>query len=95
MENLRKDIFGYFDRPFDKKPAYDHGVENGLCLICCKPLTRPLKTISLMLWLDDKSYFYRTHNDCHDNLSGQEISDIEWSFIDSVKESKHKHLNEK
>jgi hypothetical protein len=80
---MRKDIFGYYENPTDEKPAHDPGL-NTICVICAKPLSVPLKTISLMKDKDTKSYFYRCHKECYERLSELDINLIESSLIDNL-----------
>ena len=86
---IRKDIFGWFDNTSDT-PAHDPGM-NGLCPVCSKTLERPVKTISLMLDGDDKSYFFRVHKQCWEGLSEHEKWLIESSLIDAIAEGKKHH----
>lgn len=78
---LRYDIFGFFDSAEDEIPTHDPGLETN-CPICGNKLEHPIKTISLMREGDNKSYFYRTHKSCYENMAASEISLIEGSLID-------------
>lgn len=78
---MRKDIFGWFDSGNAEVPAHDPGLGT-ICLICGEGLRNPIKTISLMKDGDDKSYFYRTHKYCYENLSSDEVCKLESSLID-------------
>lgn len=80
--SIRTDIFGWFD-DHGPLPAHDPGL-NVNCLICAKPLTAPVKTISLMKQGDNRSFFYRCHKACYENLPASEISDLESSLIDNI-----------
>lgn len=90
MKKVRKEYFGWFDNPSQETPTHDPGVENGLCPICCKKLTRPLKTISVLdfgqdemgVFLGERSYFYRAHKACYDSCSEEEIADIDVSVFE-------------
>ena len=82
---VREDIFGWFDSPMDEKPTHDPTVEKGLCLVCTKPMSFPLTTISLALQDGaDRSYFFRAHKGCWDALSEKEQSEYECSLIDNL-----------
>lgn len=81
---IRKDVFGWFDDPFSETPTHDPGVENGICPICSKGLNRPVKTISLMKDRDSRSYFYRAHKDCYENLSEEDVTQLDISLIDNI-----------
>lgn len=85
LEGLaRPDIFGWFDDADQTTPAHDPGLET-ICPVCAKTLSRPLKTISLMLMgAKDRSYFFRAHKACWDGLSEEEQSDYEGSLIDRL-----------
>lgn len=80
---MRTDVFGWFDKPENEQPTHDPGLA-AICPICGKQLEKPIKTISLMKQGDSKSYFYRTHKTCYDNLSEEEICQIESSLIDPL-----------
>lgn len=60
---------GYFENTSDV-PTYDPGLDV-ICPVCHKKLTRPVKTISIMLEDTDKSLFYRTCKSCYDGLSDE------------------------
>lgn len=78
--------YGYFDDPTQLKPTYDPELEVD-CPICNQPLnypTRQVKTISLMAEGDSRSYFYRTHKTCYENLSPQEVTNLDSIIIDFV-----------
>lgn len=79
---IRKDIFGWFDNLSDN-PAHDPGLE-GICLVCAKKLSKPVKTISLIKEGDNRSFFYRTHKDCYESLEKEDITNLESSLIDNL-----------
>jgi len=83
---VRTDMFGWFD-DVSSNPAHNPGLE-APCVVCAKKLSRPMKTISLMIDGDSKSYFYRTHKACWDGISEREQWLIESSVIDNIKDSK-------
>lgn len=82
QNKIRNDIFGWFNDT-DCVPTHDPGLEVN-CVICGKPLSLPVKTISLMVVGDMGSYFYRTHKECYEQLDEKEISAIEGSLIDII-----------
>lgn len=73
-------IFGYFDAYGQTVPTYDPGLLVN-CPVCGELLSAPLRTISLMVPRDTRSYFYRIHRACA-NPSVQ--SDIEGVFVDAI-----------
>ena len=76
-------IYGYFDKPELFEPTYDPGMD-APCLICHYKLSIfPVRTISLMLENDSRSYFYRVHIVCHDSLTEQQQSDLDGLIIDA------------
>lgn len=75
--------YGYFTNATDETPAYDPGL-NVPCPICHTLLSMPVKSISLMAVGDSRSYFYRTHKQCYENLSEQEVSDLDGLIIDHI-----------
>ena len=75
-------IFGHFDAPGDKAPAFDPGL--GVpCPFCLQPVeTGALKTISLMPLGGSRSYFYRAHKNCYERASLEDATKLESSIID-------------
>ena len=83
---MNKKVFGWFEG-HEETPSYDPGME-GLCPVCARQLDKPIKTISLMPEeRNGKSYFFRSHKECWENLSDHEQWLIESSLIDEVCES--------
>lgn len=78
---LRSDVFGHFDDPYSDVPAHDPGM-GGKCAACGQILERPVKTISLMPYKHDRSYFFRVHKCCWESLSEQDQDEIESVVID-------------
>ena len=76
------DIFGFFDKSDQVKPAFDPGLDVP-CPFCLGTLERPLKTISLMLPGDARSFFYRAHKACYDDATPEATSQIESAQIDT------------
>lgn len=81
-------IYGYFDNPNEEAPAYDPGLEVG-CPVCSENISPPLKTISLMLAGDSRSYFYRTHKVCYDGLSPDEKIKLDSILVDAIANTKN------
>lgn len=86
--------FGYFDKPGQDAPAFDPGL-NVECPVCQLALSRPMKTISLMLddenlgGRDTRSYFYRVHKQCYEGLNAEEETALDSTIIDAVAASKY------
>ena len=75
--------FGYFDSHSDT-PTYDP-MQDAPCLICLKSWTlNDVKTLSLMRVGDERSYFYRVHKTCYENLSEHDRDTYDWSLIDNL-----------
>lgn len=75
-------IFGFFTEPGQTKAVYDPGLDV-LCPLCLQKLERPVKTISLLLPGDSRSFFYRTHKHCYDTATDEAVQEIESSLIDT------------
>lgn len=73
--------FGYFDDVDQEYPAYDPGLSIN-CPICERLLSAPMKTISVMLEGDSRSYFYRTHKACYESLSEEEATALDSQIVD-------------
>lgn len=69
-------LFGYFMTAHSEKPEYDPGL-NVPCLFCQNPLSNPMKSISIMREGSFRSWFYRCHKDCYDNLDSEEVAKYE------------------
>jgi len=82
-------LIGFFDDAAQAKATYDPGLEVP-CIVCYKPLSPPMTTISVMPQeLREKSLFYRAHKSCYDGLSEAEQEQIDGSVIDTfMKERK-------
>ena len=81
-------IYGYFDSPEQVEPVHDPPLTVS-CPVCGKELSRPVKTISLMVPLPnggwpERSYFYRTHKHCYDNLDETGKSRIDGLLVDAI-----------
>ena len=80
-------LFGYFDSPDQTKPAFDPGLEID-CPFCDHELHNTthasVKTISLMLEGDNRSYFYRAHEVCYDVAWLEQITAVESALIDAI-----------
>jgi hypothetical protein len=75
--------FGYFIDFDQTEPAYDPGLSVN-CPVCYSTLSRPVKTISLMLIGDRRSYFYRAHKGCYDSLSDEQKTTLDSALIDAL-----------
>lgn len=81
-------IFGYFDAPEQTTPAFDPGLD-AKCPVCGKTVGRVnIKTISVMLRGDMRSYFYRVHKACYDPLTAEQQADVDGLIIDAVARTK-------
>lgn len=76
------DVFGFFDNERQQVPAYDPGL-NVPCPYCLRKLERPVRTISLMVPGDARSFFYRAHKQCSVDATPQQTEQIESSLIDT------------
>jgi hypothetical protein len=85
---MTKIIYGYFDNPAEETPVYDPTLDVD-CPVCFKKLSLPVKTISLMLVGDSRSYFYRTHKACYDGLSPDEKTKLDSMLIDAIANTKN------
>lgn len=74
-------IYGYFTQANQDVPEYDPGL-NVNCPICNQLLSAPMKTISVMLEGDSRSFFYRTHKPCYENLSEEEVTKLDSLVVD-------------
>ena len=83
-ERVRRDVFGWFDDPTQTTPSHDPGIENAVCPLCGKNLSRPVVTTSLMAVGDNRSYFYRSHKACSLAATDEDNASVESSLIDSV-----------
>lgn len=75
-------IFGYFDHAEQTAPTFDPGLD-ALCPHCIQKLERPVRTISLLVPGDTRSFFYRVHRDCAQRATEQQVMEIESSLVDS------------
>lgn len=78
---IPREKFGYYISRYSEKPDYDPGTDME-CLLCNKPLSEPMKTISFMRPGSFKSYFWRAHKDCYENADSDQIGEIEGTIID-------------
>ena len=82
-------VFGFFDDSATTVPSYDPGISGVPCPVCLRDLSMPVKTISLMLAGDERSYFFRAHRSCWDAATDAEREQIEHALIDSRADAKH------
>lgn len=77
-------IYGYFTHAAQTVPVYDPGL-NVPCPICTVSLNPvDIRTISLMVPDDSRSYFYRVHRSCHEPLSEAERIRVDGLLIDAI-----------
>jgi hypothetical protein len=77
-------IYGYFTDPFQAEPVYDPDLDVP-CQICAQPLdATDVRTISLMVPDDTRSYFYRVHRSCHEPLSETERCSVDGLLVDAI-----------
>lgn len=77
-------IYGYFTDAAQTVPVYDPGLDT-LCPICVMRLNAAdVRTISLMVPDDSRSYFYRVHRSCHEPLSEAERIRVDGLLIDAI-----------
>jgi hypothetical protein len=82
-------IYGYFTDASQVTPVYDPGLHVS-CPICFAKLgAADVRTISLMVPGDSRSYFYRVHRSCHEPLSEVERIRIDGLLIDAIYSSKN------
>lgn len=81
-KEMTDSIFGYYESADQTKPTFDPGLD-ALCPHCLKKLEVPVRTMSLMLPGDNRSFFYRTHRECDARASPEQVEEIESSLIDS------------
>jgi hypothetical protein len=87
----RLNFCGYFDNPQQSKPIFDPGFDVP-CPACGNVIgyhseINPLKTISLMDYHreDGKSWFFRVHKYCWNQLSDDDQIEIEMSVLQTGK----------
>jgi hypothetical protein len=77
-------IYGYFTDSAQTIPVFDPGLDT-LCPICAKALNaNDVRTISLAVPDDDRSYFYRVHRSCHEPLSETDRCRVDGLLIDAI-----------
>lgn len=76
-------IYGYFTDANQSQPAFDPGLDVA-CPICGRNLSAvDVRTISLAVPKDTRSYFYRVHRSCHEPLTEVERSKVDGLLIDA------------
>ncbi len=87
-----KRLYGYYTDPTQIVAAYDPGIDGVPCLICNQDLdVINLRTISLMVPDDSRSYFYRVHRSCHEPLSEAGRIEVDGLFIDAIYSSRNRN----
>lgn len=91
-------IYGYYTSAEQVKPEYDPGLDSVACPICGSNLdVLDVRTISLMVpdkvregvdgrlsIAGDRSYFYRVHRSCHEQLSEAQRSAVDGLLVDAI-----------
>jgi hypothetical protein len=81
---MSNSIYGYFTDYQQTQPAFDPGLSVA-CPICGDALDEnDVRTISLAVPKDVKSYFYRVHKSCHEPLSKEQRSKVDGLLIDAI-----------
>lgn len=77
-------IYGYFTDAAQTEPVFNPGV--GVpCPICANELDAiNVRTVSLMVPGDSRSYFYRVHRSCHEPLTEEERIRVDGVLIDAI-----------
>jgi len=84
LNNNISRTYGYFSDSAQLTPAYDPGL-TAPCLICGLVLDAiDVRTVSLMIPEDSRSYFYRVHRSCHEPLSEAERIKIDGLLVEAV-----------
>jgi hypothetical protein len=83
MSEIAKFPVGWFESAEQVEPSHDPGLDVP-CPVCGLTLTRPMKTISLMVVGGAASYFFRAHKPCWDSASEEERCQIESTIIDGI-----------
>ena len=83
-----KNIYGYFSAFEQTTPDRDPGL-NVPCPICQKVIgshtpDSPIKTISIFVEGDSRSYFYRVHKPCYDDLNPEQQNQLDWPIVDAI-----------
>jgi hypothetical protein len=80
-----KTHFGYFDDPDQTVPAFDPGLD-APCPACLNVHLGnwPVVTISLMVPGDNRSYFYRMHKRCYEQLNDDQRNIFDSDIIDAI-----------
>lgn len=82
MTTLR--TYGYFTDASQTIPVFDPGLD-APCVICANKLNAvDVRTISLMIPGDSRSYFYRVHRSCHEPLTEEERIRVDGVLIGAI-----------
>lgn len=75
-----RQLYGYFDASDQSAPAHDPG-RGAVCPGCLKTLVdKPVRTHSLMVPGDGRSYFWRVHVECE---TEDVIDQVESALVDT------------
>jgi hypothetical protein len=85
-------IYGYYDSPSQIRPVFDPGTRGVPCPNCGNELNEvDLRTISLMVPNDSRSYFYRVHKSCHESLNERQQTNLDSLLIDAICSQKNRN----
>lgn len=82
---INKEDVGYYDNPAQTEPKHNPSPFVG-CPICEEKIDSEdnMRTISLGALSYGRSYFYRTHRTCHEDLGNQARLDLDQSVFNAV-----------
>jgi len=84
MTNSPSRIYGYFTDPTQVEPVFDPGL-SAACPVCAEVLNaNNVRTISLMVPNNDRSYFYRVHRSCHEPLKDTDRCKLDGLLVDAI-----------
>lgn len=81
-------IYGYFSNSEQIEPEHDPTLDVD-CPICHQKLFIPVKTISLILDGDNRSYFYRVHKNCYESSTDELKTMVDSLLIDAIASTKN------
>lgn len=84
-------IYGYYTSAEQGEPEYDLGIVGVPCLVCnvADFTDANVRTISLTVPGDGRSYFYRVHRACHDSLTPKQNVALDGLLIDAICSTKN------
>lgn len=79
---MRTDLLGWFE---DSSPVTKHDPgTNAPCIVCMKLLSSPMKTVSFMPVICQRSFFFRVHKICWESLLETEQEAYTSAFVDDI-----------